>query len=121
MPVSMLIDEHDRLMRNATFAARVRVAFGRVAREVLAETPSTVGYPLRFALARGTLNPSDFTGSGYAPAIATDPVISAAAADGHVDGQPDSAQAAITDQQLLDAVRRNWNPIAGVVDQATET
>ncbi|MFF0754419.1 hypothetical protein [Streptomyces sp. NPDC004267] len=121
MPVSTLIDEHDRLMRNATFAARVRVAFGRVAREVLAETPSTAGFPLRSALARGTLNPSDFSGPGYAPAIATDSVISTVAAAGYIEGQPDSSQAAITDQQLLDAVRRNWNPLAGVVDHAVET
>ncbi|MFJ5143069.1 hypothetical protein [Streptomyces sp. NPDC088707] len=116
MPTSTLIAEHDLLMRSTVFAARVRAAFSRVAREVLAENPSISGYPLRSALARGALNPSDLTGPGYAPAIATDPLISAAAAAGQVEGQPDSAQAAVTDDQLLDAVRRTWNLIAGVAE-----
>ncbi|WP_053641456.1 MULTISPECIES: hypothetical protein [unclassified Streptomyces] len=116
MLISSLLDEHTRLMCNADFCARVRAAFVRIAREVLAERPDTDGYPLRSALARGALTPSDLLGPGYAPLIATDPAISAAAAAGHVEGQPGSAQAAVTDGQLLDAVRRAWNLIAGVVE-----
>ncbi|MFE1270624.1 hypothetical protein [Streptomyces sp. NPDC058758] len=118
MPISALIDEH-ALMRSPAFADRVRTAFVRVAREVLAEDPDTQGYPLRSALARNALNPSDLTGPGYAPALATDPLVSAAAAAGRVEGQPDSSQAGITDEQLLDAVRRTWNLIAGVVEPPT--
>ncbi|NML55187.1 hypothetical protein HHL19_35320 [Streptomyces sp. R302] len=120
MPTSALVDEH-ALMCSPAFADRVRAAFARVAREVLTEAPATHGYPLRSALARSVLNPSDLTGPGYAPALATDPLISAAAADGRIDGHPDSSQAAVTDDQLLDAVRRTWNLIAGVVDQPSGT
>ncbi|MFJ8301354.1 hypothetical protein ACIQ9R_36385 [Streptomyces sp. NPDC094447] len=116
MPTSTLAAEH-ALMRSQTFADRTHAAFARVAREVLAEDLGTPGYPLRSALARSTLNPTDLTGPGYAPALATDSLISAAAAAGHIEGQPDSAQAAITDEQLVDAVRRTWNLIAGVVEQ----
>ncbi|MFE0640158.1 hypothetical protein ACFW2Y_00800 [Streptomyces sp. NPDC058877] len=116
MPISSLLDEHARLMSNPDFCVRVRAAFVRIAREVLAEHPDTDGYPLRSALARGALTPSDLLGPGYAPLIATDPVVSAAAAAGYVEDQPSSAQAAITDEQLLDAVRRAWNLIAGVVE-----
>ncbi|MFB6630044.1 hypothetical protein ACFCWY_09120 [Streptomyces sp. NPDC056362] len=115
MPLSTLSQEHE-LMSSPAFAARVRAAFSRVAREVLAEDRTTSGYPLRSALARGTLNPSDLAGHGYAPAVATDPLISAAAAAGRVEGQADSAQTAVTDEQLLDAVRRIWNSIAGVTE-----
>ncbi|MGW0033077.1 hypothetical protein ACWDXD_25080 [Streptomyces sp. NPDC003314] len=118
MPVSPLAHEHE-LMTCPEFAARVRAAFSRIAREVLAEAPGTAGYPLRAALARGAINPSDLTGPGYAPALATDPVISAAAATGRLEGQTGSAQAAITDEQLLTAVRQVWNSIAGVVEQPT--
>ncbi|WP_086825716.1 hypothetical protein [Streptomyces sp. NRRL B-24572] len=114
MPVCSLIDEHNLLVRNATFAARVRTAFTRVARDVLAEDPATAGYPLRVSLARSVLNPSDFTSPGLAPAIAADPVVSATAAAGHDPAAPDSAQAAVSDEQILTAVRDAWNSTAGI-------
>ncbi|MEW1700366.1 hypothetical protein [Streptomyces sp. NPDC091278] len=101
-------------MSNRVFAARVRVAYVRVAREVLAEDPETTGYPLRSAFARTVLTVTDLAGPGYAPLIATDPAVSAAAEAGHVEGQGDSAQAAVTDTMLQDAVRRGWNLSAGV-------
>ncbi|MFG2986266.1 hypothetical protein ACGFYQ_34280 [Streptomyces sp. NPDC048258] len=114
MPISTLLNEHDLLMRNAQFAARVRAAFSRVAREVLTEDPSTPGNPLRVSLARQVLNPGDWSNPGLAPVIATDPEISSSAAAGTINGTPDSAQAAVTDEQILDAVRRAWNVTAGV-------
>lgn len=114
MSVCSLLDEHNHLVRNPTFAARVRTAFTRVAREVLAEDPATAGYPLRVSLARSVLNPSDFTSPGLAPVIAADPIVSATAAAGHNPGDPDSAQAAVSDEQILTAVRAAWNPTAGL-------
>lgn len=114
MPASTLLDEHDNLVRNPTFAARVRTAFTRVAREVLAEAPEVDGNPLRVALARSVLNPNDFTAPGLAPVIASDPAVSEAAAAGRITGEPDSAQAAVTDEQILTAVRAAWNLTAGV-------
>ncbi|AKN68773.1 hypothetical protein QR97_02215 [Streptomyces sp. PBH53] len=114
MPVSTLLDEHNQLVRNPTFAARVRTAFTRVAREVLSEDPETPGNPLRVSLARTVLNPSDFTNPGLTPVIAADPDISAAAAAGYQPDVPDSAQAAVTDEQILTAVRNAWNLTAGV-------
>ncbi|MEU8540917.1 hypothetical protein AB0C52_13170 [Streptomyces sp. NPDC048717] len=114
MPVCSLLDEHDHLVRNPTFAARVRTAFTRVAREVLTEDPSTAGYPLRVSLARTVLNPGEFASPGLAPVIAADPAISAAAAAGHIPGDPDSAQAAVSDEQILTAVRAAWNSTAGI-------
>lgn len=114
MPISTLLDEHNRLVRNTTFAARVRTAFTRVAREILAEDPQTPGNPLRVGLARSVLNPGDFTSPGFAPTIAADTTVSSAAAAGYVPADPDSAQAAVTDAQILDAVRASWDVIAGV-------
>ncbi|MFD4933432.1 hypothetical protein [Streptomyces virginiae] len=113
MPASTLIAEHE-LGRHTLFTARVRTAFTRVAREVLAEDPSTPGNPLRISLARTMINPGDGTTPGLAPVIAADPVISAAAAAGRDDANPDSAQAAVTDEEILLAVRRAWNLTAGV-------
>ncbi|MEU3501187.1 hypothetical protein ABZ726_10575 [Streptomyces hundungensis] len=112
-PVSLLV-EHDHLMRNPQFAARVRAAFTRIAREILTEDPATQGYPLRVALARTVLNPGDWNAPGLAPVIAADPEISGAAAAGYVPGNADSAQAAVTDEQIITAVRRAWNITAGV-------
>ncbi|MEU6755974.1 hypothetical protein [Streptomyces sp. NPDC046685] len=117
MPISTLLNEHE-LMRNTTFTARVRAAVCRVARDVLVEDPTTPGNPLRVSLARQVLNPGGWTTPGLTPVIATDAEISAAAA-GSPD-TPDSAQAAITDELILDAVRRAWNLTAGVAPQPPE-
>ncbi|WP_328491182.1 hypothetical protein [Streptomyces zaomyceticus] len=117
-PLSTLLDEHNRLVRNSTFHARVRTAFTRVGREVLAEDPQTPGNPLRVGLARSVLNPTDYTSPGYAPTIAADPTVSAVAAAGFVLNDPDSAQAAVTDAQILTAVRAAWDVIAGFTPPA---
>lgn len=113
MPTSTLLQEHE-LVRNPAFGARVRTAVTRVAREVLAEDPSTPGNPLRVALARGSLNPGDYTGPGRAGIIAADPVISAAAASSATPDDPQEAQKAITDEQILAAVRTAWNTMSGL-------
>ncbi|GHG80144.1 hypothetical protein [Streptomyces griseocarneus] len=113
MPVLSLLQEHE-LLANPVFCQRVRMAFSRIAREVLAEDPQTPGHPLRVSLARTVLTPNDFTSPGLTPVIASDPVVSGAAAAGHVTGEPDSAQAAVTDEQILTAVRDAWNLTSGV-------
>ncbi|OEJ20999.1 hypothetical protein [Streptomyces subrutilus] len=113
MPASTLLQEHE-LVRNVAFGARVRTAITRVAREVLAEDPATPGNPLRVALARGTLSPGDYTTPGRAGVIAADPAISAAAAASPTPDDPQEAQKAITDEQILTAVRAAWNTMAGL-------
>ncbi|MFD0353000.1 hypothetical protein ACFVHW_04510 [Streptomyces sp. NPDC127110] len=111
MPQSTLLSEH-QVMLDPTFGARVRAAFCRIARDVLAEDPTTPGNPLRVALARQVLTGGDWTAPGLAPIVATDAAVSAAAASSP--SPADGAQAAITDEQILDAVRRAWNITAGV-------
>ncbi|WP_435060384.1 hypothetical protein [Streptomyces sp. bgisy060] len=113
MTVSTLLDEHTHLAQNTTFVNRVRMAFTRVAREVLTEAPDTPGNPLRVSLARTALTP-DFTSLGLAAVIASDPAISAVAATSYTDADPDSGQAAVTDEQILSAVRGAWNISAGL-------
>ncbi|MER5482634.1 hypothetical protein ABT024_05370 [Streptomyces sp. NPDC002812] len=109
MPELNLLDEH-ALMRDPNFAARVRTAFCRLARDVLVEDAATPGNPLRVSLARQVLNPGSWDTPGLAPVIATDPQVSAAAAA----GPPEAGQSSVTDTQILDAVRRAWNVTAGV-------
>ncbi|MEU5978443.1 hypothetical protein [Streptomyces sp. NPDC047315] len=98
------------------FVARVRIASTCVARQVLMEDPSTPGHPLRASLARSVLNPADLTASasaGLTPVIATaDTIVTAAA--GAVSQQPEALNAAVTDAQILTAVRDAWNITAGV-------
>lgn len=113
MPASTLLNEHE-LVRNPAFGARVRTAVTRVSREVLTEDPATPGNPLRAALARSTLNPGDYTTPGRAGVIAADPAISAAAAASTAPDDPEAAQRAITDEQILTAVRAAWNVMAGL-------
>lgn len=117
MPAFSLLDEHNVLVRNTQFSARVRMAFVHIAREILAEDPNTPGNPLRASLARTWLTPSDFNSPGLTPVVASDPDVAAAAAAGYVVGQPDSAQAAVTDEQILAAVRNAWNMTAGVTSE----
>ncbi|MBT2395260.1 hypothetical protein [Streptomyces sp. ISL-100] len=115
---SALVHEHD-LISNPVFCARVRMAFTRVAREVLSQQgdPGTPGNQLRVSLARSVLNPPDLTAHGMAPVIASDPDVSTAADAGRIDGQADSAQSAVTDELILAAVRNAWDLTAGVNPQ----
>ncbi|AWI32680.1 hypothetical protein [Streptomyces tirandamycinicus] len=112
MPLSTLLAEHD-LLCNPKFGSRVRMALIRVARDVLNEDPATPGNPLRVGFARTVLTPGDFTSPGNASVIAADPTISTAAAAGAIEGDPDSAQAALTDEQIVTAVSAAWNVLAG--------
>ncbi|MEU7228943.1 hypothetical protein [Streptomyces chrestomyceticus] len=115
MPAIPLSSMHALALYPA-FAARVRMAWTYVARQVLIEDPATPGNPLRVSLARAVLNPADLsvaTSTGLTPVIATcDTVIAAAAAASSQ--QPDALSEAVTDEQLLTAVKEAWNITAGV-------
>ncbi|WP_433860136.1 hypothetical protein [Streptomyces kronopolitis] len=88
-----------------------------VAREVLMESPDTPGYPLRISLARTALSPSEAMAASMTPGLVVSPslLIAAAAA-----GAPDPAlmAAAVTDDLILDAIRKGWNAAAGVVSSS---
>ncbi|MER7759481.1 hypothetical protein [Streptomyces sp. NPDC097619] len=104
----------NELTHDPVFIARVRAAVTRIAREVLSEPADTPGHPLRTGLARSVLNPADSTTPGLAPSIAADPNISAAAAAAPLPIDGGAAEARITDEQILDAVRQAWDLTAGV-------
>ncbi|MFG2141821.1 hypothetical protein [Streptomyces sp. NPDC048650] len=98
------------------FAARVRMAWTYVARQVLDETPETPGNPLRVSLARSVLNPADLsaaTSAGLTPVIATCETVLAAAATA-TSQEPAALCEAISDDQLLTAVKDAWNITSGV-------
>ncbi|WP_370419020.1 hypothetical protein AB8O64_11235 [Streptomyces sp. QH1-20] len=111
---SALLTQH-ALATNPSFQARVRMAFSHVAKEICAEDPTTPGHDLRYALARIALNPSDLTASGYAPVIATDTEVAAAAQSVPEGGASDAAQEAVGDELILAAVRKVWNSACGWV------
>ncbi|MFJ4084865.1 hypothetical protein ACIP2Z_38730 [Streptomyces iakyrus] len=97
---------------------RVRMAIAVVAQEVFAEPQDTPGYPLRFNLAKTVLSPTEAQAASMMVGLVVSPaLIAAAAAAGTED--PAVMAAAITDEQLLAAVRVGWNPVAGVSPNAT--
>ncbi|MFD7505372.1 hypothetical protein [Streptomyces sp. NPDC059850] len=115
MPAISLTAMHT-LALYGPFAARVRMAWTYVARQVLDEAPSTPGNPLRVSLARSVLNPSDLTGAtsaGLTPVIATCETVLTAAA-GAPSSEPAELCDAVTDEQLITAVKDAWNITAGV-------
>ncbi|MFF7838761.1 hypothetical protein ACFZC6_08095 [Streptomyces ossamyceticus] len=92
---------------------RVRMAIAVIAQEVFAEDPSTHGYPLRWNLAKTVLSPTEEQAASMMVGLVLSPGLLAAAA---ATGSTDSAvmAAAITDEQLLAAIRQGWNAVAGV-------
>lgn len=104
------------LALHGPFAARVRMAWTYVARQVLDEDPATPGNPLRVSLARSVLNPADLaasTSAGLTPVIATCETVLVAAATA-ASQEPAALCEAITDDHLLTAVKDAWNITAGV-------
>ncbi|GBQ03920.1 hypothetical protein SSP531S_53990 [Streptomyces spongiicola] len=92
---------------------RVRVAIAIVAQEVFVESPATPGYPMRFNLAKTMLSPTEPHATQMMVGIvASPPMLAAAAATGVTD--PSGMAAAISDDQLLTAIRQGWNAVAGV-------
>ncbi|MEU0427102.1 hypothetical protein ABZ235_26450 [Streptomyces canus] len=92
---------------------RVRMAIAMIAQEVFAEPPDTIGHPMRWNLAKTVLSPTEAQAAQMMVGIvASPPMVAAAAATGF----PDSVNmaAAITDEQILSAIRQGWNAVAGV-------
>ena len=102
----------------ASLLPRVRMAIAVIAQEVFAEDGSTPGYPLRWNLAKTVLSPTQAQAASMMVALVVSPDLLAAAAGV---GSPDPATmaAAITDEQILDAIRQGWNAVAGVNPAAT--
>ncbi|MET9776131.1 hypothetical protein ABZ023_18055 [Streptomyces sp. NPDC006367] len=92
---------------------RVRMAIAVVAQEVFVESPDTPGYPLRWNLAKSVLSPTEAQAASMTVGLVVSPLLlEAAAAAGTTD--PAAMAAAITDEQLLSAIRLGWNPVSGV-------
>lgn len=92
---------------------RVRMAIAIVAQEVFAESSTTTGYPLRWNLAKSILSPTEAqTASMIVGIVCSPPMLAAAAGTGSTD--PATMAAAITDDQILDAIRQGWDAVAGV-------
>ncbi|MCG8971736.1 hypothetical protein [Streptomyces sp. CL12-4] len=101
------------LASEASLLPRVRMAIAIVAQEVFAEPQDTPGYPLRWNLAKTVLSPTEAqAASMMVGLVVSPPLLTAAAAVGTTD--PAAMAAAITDEQLLNAVRMGWNPVSGV-------
>ncbi|MFI9078811.1 hypothetical protein ACIGW8_20430 [Streptomyces sioyaensis] len=97
---------------------RVRMAIAIVAQEVFVESADTPGYPLRWNLAKTVLSPTEAQAASMMVALVVYPgVLAAAAAANTTD--PVAMATAITDEQLLDAVRAGWNAVSGVAPPVT--
>ncbi|MEU2968962.1 hypothetical protein ABZ687_28795 [Streptomyces ardesiacus] len=109
LPLTVLCD----LACEPSLLPRVRMAIAAIAQEVFAEDPTTAGYPLRFNLAKTVLSPTEAQAASMTPGLVmSPPILAAAAAAGLTD--PVALAAAITDDQLLDAIRKGWNAVSGV-------
>lgn len=97
---------------------RVRMAIAMIAQEVFAESPDTAGYPMRWNLAKTVLSPTEAQAAQMMVGIvASPPMVAAAAATGTTD--PAGMAAAISDDQILGAIRVGWNAVAGVSPTAS--
>ena len=92
---------------------RVRAAIAIVAQEVIAEDSATPGYPLRWSLARTILSPTEAQAASMMVGLVVTPDLLTAAA-GAASTDPATMATAITDQQIIDAVRGGWGAVAGV-------
>ncbi|MFJ1552699.1 hypothetical protein [Streptomyces mirabilis] len=106
-----------------TLLPRVRMAIAVVAQEVFAEPPGTFGYPMRWNLSKTVLSPTEAqAGQMMVGFVASPPMLAAAAAAvaGGATGFVAMA-AAITDDEILGAVRVGWNAVAGVSPTTVQT
>ena len=102
-----------------TLLPRIRLAIAMIAQEVFAESPDTPGYPLRWNLAKTVLSPTTAqTVQMMVGIVASPPMVAAAAATGTKEAA--AMAAAITDDQILGAIRAGWNAVAGVSPAAAQ-
>ncbi|WP_234021904.1 MULTISPECIES: hypothetical protein [unclassified Streptomyces] len=93
------------------------MAIALVAQEVFVEDPQTPGYPLRWNLAKTVLSPTESQAAAMMVGlVVTPPLLAAAAATGASDAV--GMAAAITDEQIVDAIRQGWNAVSGVSPSA---
>jgi hypothetical protein len=95
------------------------MAIAVIAQEVLTEPSTTPGYPLRWNLAKTVLSPTEAQAASMMVGLVVSPNLLAAAAAAHTT-DPVTMAAAITDEQLLDAVRQGWSAVAGVVPSTSQ-
>ncbi|CAM5667553.1 hypothetical protein [Streptomyces griseomycini] len=101
------------LAREPSLLPRVRMAIAVVAQEVFAEDPATPGHTMRWNFSKTVLYPTDVQAAAtLVGLVASQPMLDAVAATGATDAP--SIAAALTDEQLLDAIRQGWNTSAGV-------
>ncbi|MEU1273546.1 hypothetical protein [Streptomyces sp. NPDC005799] len=101
------------LANEASLLPRIRMAIAVVAQEVFAEASDTPGTLMRWNLAKTVLSPTPAQAAGMAVGIVcSPPMLAAAAGTGATD--PATMAAAITDDQILDAIRAGWNAVAGI-------
>ncbi|AXI91302.1 hypothetical protein SAM9427_36625 (plasmid) [Streptomyces sp. ETH9427] len=101
---------------------RVRMAIAVVAQEVFAESPDTPGYPMRWNLSKTVLSPTEAQAAQMMVGIVASPPILMAAAAAAAGGATDavSLAAAITDDQILGAIRLGWNAVSGVSPEVAQ-
>lgn len=110
-----LKEQHQLLANNTTFRQRVGMGFFAIAREVLSDpAPDPVAEHQR-NFARRIILETDVTARGYVAAIATDPDVVAAAVAAYTAAtateranNPDLAQAGVSDDLILAAIRQAW-------------
>ncbi|MFK0159113.1 hypothetical protein ACIQVK_44470 [Streptomyces sp. NPDC090493] len=106
-----------------TLLPRVRMAIAMVAQEVFAESPETPGYPARWNLSKTVLSPTEAQAAQMMVGIVASPPMVAAAAAAAAGGAttPAAMATAITDDEILGAIRMGWNAVAGVSPDAAQT
>ncbi|WP_256333066.1 hypothetical protein [Streptomyces sp. 2131.1] len=89
------------------------MAIAVIAQEVFVEASTSPGYPLRWNLAKTVLSPSEAQAASMMVGLVVSPTLLAAAAAASSTDTATMA-AAISDEQILEAVRAGWNAVAGV-------
>lgn len=114
MPLPLSLAAMNALACEPALLPRVRMGIAVIAREVIAEAPSTPGNAMRVNLARTALSPSAEQAAIMSPGLMVSPaLLQAAAATGSTEGPVMAA--ALPDELILDAIRAAWNAAAGVV------
>lgn len=108
-----LKEEYQYLATNATFSARVRMGYVHIAREVLTEALDVPDHGLRSRFATLIVSQQEVTGPFYVALIASDQTVIDAAVAAFNPNNPDAAQAGVSDNQILQAIRDVWNYLAG--------
>ncbi|MGW0562963.1 hypothetical protein ACWDZ4_20645 [Streptomyces sp. NPDC003016] len=117
MPLPLPLNVISDLANEASLLPRVRMAIAFIAQEVFRESSAVPGYPLRWNLAKTVLSPAEAQAASMMVALVVSPdLLMAAASSGSTD--PVAMAAAITDEQLLAAIRLGWNAVAGVSPSA---